>query len=369
VANSISVTLNGVQLRPGDDFTASNGTTIVLANGAALNDELVVIAFAVFNVANAVAKTGDTMTGSLLLPAGTASAPALTTSGDTNTGIFFPAADTIAFAEGGVESARLDANGNLGLGVTPSAWGSAYRALQIGDTGCSVFTANSLFSVNNAYNNGTNWIYQANTGAAVYEINRNTRSHIWYTAPSGTAGNAISFTQAMTLDASGRFLVGTTSAPTAVAGTVGAVGYASRAGTSGAFSGNNFNINWTGSAALYIDTTNLGNIQLSSDYRIKKNIETQTAPALERVMRLRAVTYELADYGELFKSDGVQREGFVAHEVQEVIPSGAEGQKDEANRIQNLKVDAILAVAVKAIQEQQALIQTLTARVAALEAQ
>jgi hypothetical protein len=52
VANSISVSLNGAVLRPGDDYTASNGTSIVLGSAASLNDELVVIAFAVFNVAN-----------------------------------------------------------------------------------------------------------------------------------------------------------------------------------------------------------------------------------------------------------------------------------------------------------------------------
>jgi len=52
VANSISVSLNGVTLRPGDDYTATNGTSVVLTSAAALNDELMVIAFAVFNVAN-----------------------------------------------------------------------------------------------------------------------------------------------------------------------------------------------------------------------------------------------------------------------------------------------------------------------------
>jgi hypothetical protein len=57
--------------------------------------------------------TSPTITGVATFAAGTAAAPAITTTGDTNTGIWFPAADTIAFTEGGVESMRIDSSGNL----------------------------------------------------------------------------------------------------------------------------------------------------------------------------------------------------------------------------------------------------------------
>jgi hypothetical protein len=60
----------------------------------------------VFQLANSITTT---------FPAGTAALPSISTIGDTNTGIFFPAADTIAFAEGGVESMRIDSSGNVKL--------------------------------------------------------------------------------------------------------------------------------------------------------------------------------------------------------------------------------------------------------------
>jgi hypothetical protein len=94
---------------------------------------------------------------------------------------------------------RLDSSGNLGIGVTPSAW-SVYKALQIG-RGSLVNASTETDLVHNAFWNGTNWIYiQTDFASRHLQING---QHRFFTAASGTAGNAITFTQAMTLDASG----------------------------------------------------------------------------------------------------------------------------------------------------------------------
>jgi len=65
--------------------------------------------------------TTPTFTTSALFPAGTVSAPSISVSGDTNTGIYFPAADTIGFVEGGVQAMTLDASGNLSIGTTTNS--------------------------------------------------------------------------------------------------------------------------------------------------------------------------------------------------------------------------------------------------------
>jgi len=104
----------------------------------------------------------------------------------------------------------LSTSGNLGLGVTPSAWGSRFRAIQLQDANIFTFLDNSALQfTSNAFHNGSNFIYQK-TAAATYYTMTSSGQHQWYTAPSGTAGNAITFTQAMTLFANGNLAVGTT---------------------------------------------------------------------------------------------------------------------------------------------------------------
>jgi hypothetical protein len=103
-----------------------------------------------------------------------------------------------------------NASGNLGLGVTPSAFGGGYKAFEVNAGSISATTgAGNLIVSNNSYFNGTNFIYKA-TGVASDHVQ--TGGQHWFrTAASGTAGNAITFTQAMTLNASGNLGITETS--------------------------------------------------------------------------------------------------------------------------------------------------------------
>ena len=109
------------------------------------------------------------------------------------------------------EYARIDYQGNFGLGVTPSAYSSGTKAIDIGAYGVGIANTagyQATFANNAYYNSG--WLYKA-TGYQAALYSQNSGAHSWSIAGSGTAGNAISFTQAMTLDNSGNLLVGTTS--------------------------------------------------------------------------------------------------------------------------------------------------------------
>jgi len=96
---------------------------------------------------------------------------------------------------------------NLGLGVTPSSWATNFKAIQIATSGVSLFSddAEAAWFATNAYwATGAIPKYLASTYAAAYRMQRTTGDHQWYIAPSGTAGNTVTFTQAMTLNASGK---------------------------------------------------------------------------------------------------------------------------------------------------------------------
>jgi hypothetical protein len=106
--------------------------------------------------------------------------------------------------------ATLDSSGNLGLGVTPSAWGG-FNALQIG-SGASLWAGGggNAYVAGNYYFDGSVRRY-INTGNQALELGMINGAFAFNIAPSGTAGDPITFTQAMTLDASGNLGIGTTS--------------------------------------------------------------------------------------------------------------------------------------------------------------
>jgi len=111
------------------------------------------------------------------------------------------------------ERARIDSSGNLGLGVTPSAWSGFGKTMEFNNAGCYVGNsgATSMQVGANNYFNGSNYIYSTSNVATRYA--QSSGQHLWFisTDPTPTAGNAISFTQAMTLTAAGDLCVGITS--------------------------------------------------------------------------------------------------------------------------------------------------------------
>jgi hypothetical protein len=102
----------------------------------------------------------------------------------------------------------------------------------------------------------------------------------------------------------------------------------------------------------------------SSDYRLKQDIAPMTG-ALIKVAALKPVTYK-------WKRDGSDGEGFIAHELAEVCPQAVTGAKDAVDadgnpEHQGIDTSFLVATLTAAIQEQQALITSLTARITALE--
>ena len=189
-------------------------------------------------------------------------------------------------------------------------------------------------------------------------------------SPWGPAPGGISYTAGV--------FMGGASGSGGSGGGAKARGYNCKPGLNGSLTGHWFNFHYGGNQTkLYIDSTDLGVLSVSgSDYRIKKNVVPLADGCLDRIKQLNPVEWEFNDFRpntmsiedpSLFVSDGVRREGFIAHEVSEVIPSGCDGEKDSEDGIQSLKLDAILAVTVKALQESLAKIESLEARVDELE--
>ena len=117
-------------------------------------------------------------------------------------------------AANATEHMRIDASGNVGIGVVPSAWGTTNRVLQVAGAALSRsdFVDARLNLSNNAYHdNAGNWFYIASFAASRYQQGFGSPEHVWFTAPSGTADGAITWNERMRIDASGNLGLGTSS--------------------------------------------------------------------------------------------------------------------------------------------------------------
>jgi hypothetical protein len=270
---------------------------------------------------------------------GTAATPAIRGT-DTNTGIFFPAADTIAFSEGGTEAMRLDGSGNLGIGTSSPAT-RLHIALD-GTTGPKFRVQNTNATSNNAE---VQFVGPSGTVGGMYSDavgNGGADINIAASLSTGTIRFATGSgaPERMRIDSGGRVLVNRTSAfsdgnignplfqasnivgnsaaavfTTTTTATQGLVGFVNGNGTVG-------QIQTSGSGTSY---------NTSSDYRLKENIEPMTG-ALDKVVALKPVTYT-------WKVDGSAGQGFIAHELAEVVPDCVSGEKDAVETVDDVDAD------------------------------
>jgi hypothetical protein len=369
-------------------------------------------------------------TGGVVFPAGAVGTPAITTTGDTNTGIFFPAADTIAFAESGAESMRIDSSGNLGIGTNSPAEkldvngnirvtgasnqrsigfnfygtsqynfyvdGSSDAArmdIRRGTTQVATFDSSgnvgigtsspSTFSPNTTYANiaAITKTDQALSFGSYYQGGVDAYSFIKSSeVGSPTTATSLRFfggsNERMRIDSSGNLLVGATSAngrltlQTASNGANTGLSVVNSSSTSlfsiredgvfrtGLAANSPYNLTTASAANVNIDNTG-ALLRSTSSLKYKTNVEDATH-GLAEVMQLRSVTYKGKNDGDVVFG------GLIAEEVHEAgltefVQYAEDGSPDA------LAYGQMVSLAFKAIQEQQALIQSLTNRITALE--
>jgi len=296
-----------------------------------------------------------------------------------------------AYNNGAPSAAQMTlTGGNVGIGLTPNAW-SGSVVLQM--TGPSLWGSSGLSHLStNTYFDGTNYKYIAtNFVTDYYQLSG---THVWRYAASGTAGtNVSSLNEAMRIDSSGNLLVGTTSlfTGTYAVNIMGAAGNRAYLGmkretasTSGAcgsiqsFNGTNaiasidFQSNgannsgfiqtytWSAGSSVQGPYVNTGGTSwtTASDETLKDII----APIEEATSKLSGLRTVFGKYKT--DHDDVRRIFLIAQDVQAVLP---EAVSTDGNGKLGLNYQDLVPVLVKAIQEQQALITALTARIEALE--
>jgi len=263
---------------------------------------------------------------------------------DTNTGVFFPAADTIAFAEGGTEVMRINSSGQVGIGTT-----SPTAPLDV-KVGTGNFTVGLQGAANTQLTATGTLRFDSTAGTTVFTQNTTESMRIdsagglciATTSSFGSGTVSVFFTPGVNAGLAFKQSINTSSPQ--------AINFLNAAGTTIG------SITTTASATAY---------NTSSDYRLKNSVAPMTT-GVATIAALKPVTYK-------WNEDNSDGEGFLAHELQDVIPQAVVGEKDAVNddasiKPQGVDYSKIVVHLVAAIQEQQAMITALTNRITALEA-
>jgi hypothetical protein len=298
--------------------------------------------------------------GNVTVSAGSNTAPSITTVSDTNTGIFFPAADTIAFSEGGAEAMRIDSSGQVGIGTTSP---SAPLHVQAITGGVAMrFTGRASpadgYSDISFYNNANTTLF-AGIGAldAGLYLATNQAIPLVFLTNSAEVGR---------FDSSGNLFVGTTSNFSAdkmclnFTSAQNGIGIRDDSNSSGAtYAVFRNSANGIVGSITRVTTTNAVTYNTTSDQRLKSNI-ADASPVLDKLMAVKVRQFDWTD-GDLH-----QDAGFIAQELAPVL-SGIVTEGRTEDDLWQLDYARLTPYLVKAIQEQQALITALTARITALE--
>jgi len=301
---------------------------------------------------------------------GSATSPGLTFSGNTRTGLFMPAANTVAFTAANTEVMRIDSSGRVGIGTNNPSY-----VLDVQGT-----TATQRISSTT----GTNAAYKiiSNTGQNFYiGLDNSSGNQLLSAAYGATLLGSGAYpmvfgtnnTERMRIDSSGNLMLNTTSVLGLAKQSLffnGLVEYGINIKTTySTTNGSNF-MNFfaagggvIGSITQATSTTVAYNT--SSDYRLKENV-TPLANGLTKVMALKPCHWTwktYADYGE----------GFIAHELAEVCPNAVTGQKDavdaEGNpKYQGVDTSFLVATLTAAIQELKVIVDAQAVEIAALKA-
>jgi len=270
----------------------------------------------------------------------------------------------------------LDSSGNVGIGTSSPGYKlevyAASDSLQIESVVHNLNTGTGVAAIGfNTAGSGETSSTKAGIGL-VRGFAFGGGALAFYNNNSGAAGNFTTADEKMRLDASGNLLVGTTAVINGSNAILQALNV--NGGRPGINVGNSVGSAATNCIIFTNSNGTVGTIQTSgtatsfntsSDYRLKENVTPMTT-GLATVSALKPVNYD-------WISDKSEGEGFIAHELQAIIPHAVTGTKDAVDTdgkpvYQGVDYSKIVVHLVAAIQEQQATIASLTTRIATLEA-